>query len=651
MSKVHQVKLELLRPGPSHNQLLSPLTPYIALCGETGPVTVNLPFEHRQLLSRLQRLRYSTASGEIPLEQREFEARDMGEVLGNILSQVPSLANEISKAGRDDQTLIHLRISVSALELAIVPFELTIASEGLPESGLPLFLQSNLPICVTREVRHGHIPRVDWNRKPRILYAFAQPAKYAAVPAMQHLNALRRAVKHWVKWHPGEQERLKELKNVLTVLPNASLEAIRDECMKTEFTHVHILAHGAELDSDEQHFGIALCDSIDPGRAKLVDGETLAHALTGACQFHGSRRTPTLVSLATCDSGQVGSVIAPGGSIAHVLNSAGIPWVVASQFPLWMRPSTIAVEVLYCGLLKGEDPRCVLHLLRKQLRTDSTATHDWASIVAYATMDSDFDHQLRSFRNYSIRTKLEVWFDRAEKLVLQNGKSKNRTDQLDKLYNDIRQTLQSWCEEPASSAERSERLGMWAAGEKRIGLLHAKAGKNADEQVINAYVKARDLYLKALEGNPSNHWVTTQFLCMSAVLGKPEEDEALARDLGNTWITTRQIALWDLHGATGEKKAWALGTLAELELLGAVYMGTGFDKPAAVTEVKKLCQQICDSVEDNAFPVFSTRRQFERYRDYWTRDRKVWQEIAEIAINTLPDEKHWKGRPYVPEIK
>jgi hypothetical protein len=649
MSKVHHVKLELLRPGPSHNQLLSPLTPYIALCGETGPVTVQLPFEHRQLLSRLQRLRYSTASGEIPVEQREFEARDMGEVLGKVLSQVPSLANEISKAGRDDQTLIHLRISVSALELAIVPFELAIAPEGLPESGLPLFLQSNLPISVTREVRRGHAPRVDWNRKPRILYAFAQPAKVAPIPAVQHLNALRRAIEYWVKWHPDEQGRLKELKKTLTVLPNASLEAIRDECMNTEFTHVHILAHGAELDSDEQRFGIVLCDAVDPSRAKPVDGETLAHALTGACRFHGSRRTPTLVSLTTCDSGQVGSVVAPGGSIAHVLNNAGIPWVVASQFPLWMRPSTVAVDVLYSGLLQGEDPRCVLHKLRKQLRTDSAATHDWASIVAYATMDSDFDHQLKAFRNYCTRSKLEVWFDRAEKLVLESDEMQNRTGQLDKLYNDIRQELQSWCAEPASAVERSERLGMWAASEKRIGLLHAKAGKSADAQVIEAYVKARELYRKAFEGNPGNHWVITQYLCMSAVLGEPEEDEKLAGELGNTWITTRQIALWDLHGATGENKAWALGTLAELELLGAVYAGEGFDKDKASTNVESLCRQICESVEDNAFPVFSTRRQFERYRDYWPRE--VWREIAEAAINILPDEKSWKGRPYVPDMK
>jgi hypothetical protein len=51
MSEIRNVKIELLRAGPAHNQLLSPLTPYLALCGADGPVTVHIPFEHEQLLT------------------------------------------------------------------------------------------------------------------------------------------------------------------------------------------------------------------------------------------------------------------------------------------------------------------------------------------------------------------------------------------------------------------------------------------------------------------------------------------------------------------------------------------------------------------------------------------------------------------------
>ncbi|UCF17247.1 MAG: hypothetical protein JSW59_07255, partial [Phycisphaerales bacterium] len=63
MLKCHQVSLEFVRPGPPHNQLLSPLTPYMALCGGGSPITFYLDFEHHQFLHRLKRLRYLVTTG------------------------------------------------------------------------------------------------------------------------------------------------------------------------------------------------------------------------------------------------------------------------------------------------------------------------------------------------------------------------------------------------------------------------------------------------------------------------------------------------------------------------------------------------------------------------------------------------------------
>lgn len=89
MGEIRNVKLELLRSGPANNQLLSPLTPYLALCGADGPVTVTMPFEHGQLLTRLDRLRYEIEGREVAPSQREAEAREIGEALGRVLAQVP----------------------------------------------------------------------------------------------------------------------------------------------------------------------------------------------------------------------------------------------------------------------------------------------------------------------------------------------------------------------------------------------------------------------------------------------------------------------------------------------------------------------------------------------------------------------------------
>ena len=74
---IRTVKLELLRSGPAHNQLLSPLTPYIALCGPSAPQTVTMPYEHRQLLTKLARLRYQQGDHEIEAAQREAELREL----------------------------------------------------------------------------------------------------------------------------------------------------------------------------------------------------------------------------------------------------------------------------------------------------------------------------------------------------------------------------------------------------------------------------------------------------------------------------------------------------------------------------------------------------------------------------------------------
>src|SRR5262245_31727500 len=375
MSEIRNVKLELLRSGPANHQLLSPLTPYMALCGADGPVTVTIPFEHGQLLTRLDRLRYEIEGREVPASQREAEAREIGEALGRVLSQVPGLLSELSSARDEQRELVHLRLSMGAYELALVPFELAIGQDGYPGSGSPLFLQSIAPITLTREVRRGRPLPVTWNRPPRILFAFASPPQLPAVPAQDHLQALRRAVDPWVKWRADPAERVREVSAHLTVLPNASLQAIRRACAGTEYTHVHILGHGQLVERRGQ-YGLTLCREGDPGLQDVVDGDALATALTARDSMGTARSRPTVVSLATCDSGNAGSVIMAGGSVAHALHAGGIPWVIASQFPLWMRASSVAAEVLYRGLLRGDDPRWGLYTLRQRLRTDVTAPHD-----------------------------------------------------------------------------------------------------------------------------------------------------------------------------------------------------------------------------------------------------------------------------------
>lgn len=646
---IRTTKLELLRSGPQHNQLLSPLTPYIALGGSAAPQTVHLPYEQRQLLTRLARLRYSDGTTDIVAEQRESELRELGEAIGDVLGEVPSLQTTLDSAMRDGVPLVHVRLAISALELGMVPFEAAIAPKNFPCAGFPLLLRT--PTVITREVRRNQPLKVNWVRPPRILFAYATPPGQLEVPAFEHLKALRRAIDPYVVINDDPNKRLEGKQGVraqLTVLPEASLKAIADACSQDTYTHVHILAHGQRYEeAGQRRYGVALRWNDDDATPDVVSGARLASALRGACMDGSRNEPPTLVSLATCDSGAVDSVLAPGGSIAHELHEDGIPWVIASQFPLWMHSSTIAVEALYGGILSGADPRCALHKLRRRLHTEVPQTHDWASIVAYATVPWNFEEQVETFFDKQIRRRLEVCFARLDELTQQPNTTESDTQPLAET---IRAEHKAWINRTTprkaqAPAAHADALGMSGASEKRIAIACAMLADQArqqnrssdctywEKQARDAYTASRKAYREAVETDLTNHWAITQFLAIAATpLLASDKDAAskLRNDFAPWWSAARQIARWKLKsGLQGQDRAWAYGTLAELELLASVYQDAS-PNPDAVT---RACQEILDSVSPDDFAIESTRRQFKRYTSIWKHER--WNDLAEAAIAAL----------------
>jgi hypothetical protein len=107
-----------------------------------------------------------------------------------------------------------------------------------------------------------------------------------------------------------------------------------------------------------------------------------------------------------CDSGnEAGGVLFAGGSIAHVVHEAGIPLVLASQFPLTFGGAALLTEVLFRRLLRNQHPTAVVAEARQRLFTDLGDTHDWASLVAYATLPEDDE------------LERDVWFRRFDGLA------------------------------------------------------------------------------------------------------------------------------------------------------------------------------------------------------------------------------------------
>src|SRR6188508_2702220 len=85
--QIRLVHVEFLRPGPPHNQLLSPLTQYLAIAGDRGAGVVTVPYEQAAFWRLLKELRYETGDS----EDRQTMLHDTGVEIGKILGAIPGL--------------------------------------------------------------------------------------------------------------------------------------------------------------------------------------------------------------------------------------------------------------------------------------------------------------------------------------------------------------------------------------------------------------------------------------------------------------------------------------------------------------------------------------------------------------------------------
>lgn len=681
------ITLELLRHGVAHNQLLSPLTPYLALCENHAAVTLNLPFEHNQFLHRLRALGYKLGE-----ESRLFQLQDTARTLGNILASIPGLTAESNKCNSvpsQDNQLTHLRLIISASELALLPFELALTPAGMPGAGQNLLLQPQTPICLTREVRRVPGEVLQWPAKPRILFVAAQPPTVGPIPVDAHLLALRRAIAPWVQYlnvkEKDQKQRLERISEHLDFLPAASIEAIEAKCATGEYTHVHILAHGVEerVNYDSRFF-LALHSANNPDEHDNVSGARLATALRAAQRCKGRELArPAVVTLASCNSGDVGSVAGAGASIAHALHDAGIPLVIASQFPLSFAGSVVMVDVLYEGLLCGEDPRLLLHDLRRRLHAQFPQTHDWSSLTAYASLPADIDGQLDKIKVKQAKRCIDAAISYLDAVIpkaydekagwsevspginpFQKCKPEEKieyqqilADEVPKIEEAKRRLKRLLDRIPKES---SEILGILASTEKRQAEVVYCAAWLKDERpdakehiapAIELLLRARDLYWKAFLKNTDNSWGLVQYLSLAVVLKnlfekysrrlQPETEnytEQPDERLKELWTFAHILSRNQLKSTKPDEIHWAHGNLIELYLL-ALQLNVNLvagennnekDKEEALKRARYHVDEFLSKADRDSFEVFSTQRQIKRYFT-WYRDIAKLPEIESAA--------------------
>jgi hypothetical protein len=423
---IKTVQLELVRPGPPHNQLLSPLTQYIALCGDEPPETFSVPFEHYRLLRRLQGLRPPRSPAEVDADLTELR-----EDVVQLLCGIRCLATSLAEAHGDGADVIELELVLSASELSLIPFEIAFYP------GSPTRELAHREVIVTRRSRR--VPRgvLRWKHRPRVLVLAASPPGYPAVPIEEHVSALREALAPWLLYFDQEADEkviLGELQKFVRVVPNASELSIQEEIREAveeghAFTHVHVLAHGGELADDdppfpgnsfrEPRFGLVFHDSQDVDRRDTLSGRRLFSALAGS-DPRCHRQLPQVLTIASCDSGNGGGVVVPGASVAHDVHDGGVPLVVAAQFPLTYHGSIVFTLRLYERLLTGDDPRCGLRETRRAVHAASirkAGAVDWGAIVQYGALPHDLQTHVYDAKFRALRQRVDAAISSVDPLV------------------------------------------------------------------------------------------------------------------------------------------------------------------------------------------------------------------------------------------
>ncbi len=672
MDTADTITLEFLRTGGPDNQLISTLTPYLAVCENQEPRTVHLPFDHHEYLIRQERLRYELRpdGGSADHEKVEAELLEMGRKISGLLGSVPGLAASFGSGGSHD-SLIHLELVFSALELSLVPFEAVISPDGCPGPGQPLSLQTERPVSITRRQRAAVDSQVKWWKEPKILVAISSAG--GLVPEQGNLAAMRAAIEPWIK--PGKDLHAPDSSaSIMHVVPNATLASIQEACANAEYTHIHILAHGSSrrvMGGDR--FGVVLDGPGHKGR-QVVSGADLAGAIRTHNGTTGRLSSPVCVTVAACDGGNTGTVVPPGGSVAQELHQAGIPLVIGSQFPLSSQGSITLVNALYPRLLRGDDPRVALHEVRQRLRL-LAGVHDWASLIAYFADNKNIDKDLRRLRIEQAR--------RAGKAAIAwggwLGKHKQiPTDKDEKRFSAALELLEQAAPDPwdkcsnrtegksvqgEAQGARGEVLGLRGSILKQKADLVRTRGDDEhprdpanrdrpawldDEEVF--LEKARKEYLRGvrvgsfgtvLEDWGNVHWLVTQYLSLTLILkGVLEDDELFPLALASCEA--------DLRSQDQTDSVWVYATRTELALLSA-FSKRKYRVEEAWKDAIKYAEKYARAAEKNSFQTHSTSRQFKRYfgwfDDYLPRilenqvalARAIHQDIEHVFAGRAPE--------------
>lgn len=567
--QILQVTIELMRPGDLSGQLLSKLTSYLAVFDDSHAETIHLPFDHRDLVHHLQPLSQSLLKGE-----RESALSHIGRRVREFMEKLSLLPGTL-RTHTDSNRPVHLRLALSGNELALIPYE---AGHGpIPPfaESEPLLSNPSRQVVLTRELRHSHTMSFDWTRPPKVLLVGANPQPFPEVPLRAHALSLYQALLPFEYRRSQHEFAGRSADSMLHILPRATLDEIHRACAAASpsFTHVVILAHGVMLRGQgTESYGVAFHDQH--GAAHHVSADQLRLALCPRQSDGRVAAPPTMLVMLTCHSGTQGDVVLPVGSMAHELHAAGIPWVLASQFPLSMAGSVTISTELFPSLFLGDDPRLLLDKVRQSLRLRSDH-HDWASLVAYAAIPPDFDRQIQLARRRAADLACSVLFNEIDTATeSSNGSppagdtrqsSPDQRTKYESLVSEYTQRIldtQPRHDITTTAADRAEVYGMLGAIERnRAFLLDFRDDNSAEakHKLRQRLASARDYYAKARTLWSEFSWNTVHYLSLCALLD--------GKFSLTVWTAAFEVAREQTQSQVAATRAWGHAALHELFLL------------------------------------------------------------------------------------
>lgn len=169
-------------------------------------------------------------------------------------------------------------------------------------------------------------------------------------------------------------------------LDSATIPELRKRLAEAEYHVLHYMGHGAF--DPRQGIGVLAMEK-ENGEMDLLDGKTLGILLRDETSIR-------LVFLNACDTGKLGHTTEqdPFAGVATALVMAGVPAVVAMQFPISDKAALAFAECFYPQLAKGVPVDASVAESRKAIRVTDRQSMEWAIPVLF--MRSPSGHLFKS---------------------------------------------------------------------------------------------------------------------------------------------------------------------------------------------------------------------------------------------------------------